>query len=86
MWNSRTAFEIATIAPTPCMNVAVDEAKRPEQVAVVVVARRDEGRSRSVRRDRSVDVRMHHVRVQQVRAAHDAARAANEPASRGETS
>ena len=45
---------------------AVDVAERPEQVAVVVVARRDERDARDARCDRAVDIAVHEVRVQQV--------------------
>jgi hypothetical protein len=44
----------------------VHVAERAEQVAVVVVARGDEGRARRGGRDRAVDVGMDEVRVQEV--------------------
>jgi hypothetical protein len=46
---------------------AVDVAKRSQQVPVVVVARRDEGTVRQARRERSVDVGVDHVGVNEVR-------------------
>ena len=57
----------------------VDVPERPEQVAIVVVARRDERHAEDARRDRAVDVRVHEMGVQQIRllrphGPHDVAR------------
>ena len=58
MWNARTASEIAMMRRTPLHERAVDVAKRAEQIAVVVVAGRDE-RQCAARARRSIRTRRH---------------------------